>query len=399
VASVIPTKALGHRFELLDTLRFVAAFAVVGYHWLFRGIETGTMTTVSYSGAAQVASYGYLGVELFFMISGFVITISAHGKTASRFAVSRLVRLYPAFWVAVLITATVTVIWGPPVLHVTIPQVLANLTMAPGVFNQPLVDGSYWTLLNELIFYAMVFLFLFFRLGKWLDVFFPVWAVGMMLITLVVPRFETVPLFGNLFAFFAAGAILSTIQRKGWHWWQALGLVASFYVAVRYMVKDVARLNALDGHFVQSTGVTVAIICVFFLVMIVQTVPSVAQWRIPRSTLLGALTYPLYLLHAYLGFMFFNHFANDSNKWVLYPIAFLLIVGLAYGLHVLVERRPKKFWLKFFDTIAGNPIRWAEGLVGRGRREPERTSGGDAPAPQTDRPTIPPVSEPRRSID
>jgi len=370
MASVDPPKAVGQRFELLDTLRFVAAFGVLAYHWLFRGIQTGNITSVSYSGAAHIASYGYLGVDLFFMISGFVITISAHGKSASQFAVRRGVRLYPAYWVAMLITAAITALWGAPEIRVTITEVLANLTMAPSVLKQPLVDGVYWTLLNELIFYAMIFLFLLFGLDKWFDRFFPAWALMMAAITVVAPHFQTVPLFGNLFAFFAAGAILSTIQRDGWHWWQAIGLGASFYVAVRYMIGDVARLNTIRGPFVQSTAVTVVIVCGFFAIMIAQTIPVVTTWRIPKSTLLGALTYPLYLLHAYLGFIFIDHFANASNKWLIYTAGVVLALGLSYVLHVLVERKLKAFWLRFFDVLAGIPIRWCESALRRLRRQP-----------------------------
>jgi peptidoglycan/LPS O-acetylase OafA/YrhL len=336
---------------------------VIGYHWLFKGIETGTLTTLSYSSVSGIAAYGYLGVHLFFMISGFVIAASAQGRTASQFAVRRLVRLYPAFWVAVLVTALVTVFWGAPVLHVTIPEVLANLTMIPSVLNQPMVDRSYWTLLCEIIFYGMVFMLLIAGLGRRLEVFFPAWAVLMAVVSVLAPQLAAVPLLGTLYAFFAGGAIISTIQRHGWRWWQAIGLVASFYLAIRYIIADTNRINdGQNGPFVQSVPLTVAIVCAFFVLLLVQITPQASAWVIPKSALLGALTFPVYLLHAHLGYMLFNQFANDGNKWVVYPIALALVLVLAYGVHVLVERRPKRMWMLLFDRTVGVAVRWIEGM-------------------------------------
>lgn len=369
MVSVTPTRVLGPRFELLDYLRFVAAIAVLAYHWLFRGIETGTMSTVGYNPVSQVASYGYLGVELFFMISGFVIALSAHGRSAADFAVGRGVRLYPAFWVAMLFTALVTALWGAPELRVTVIEVIANLTMAPNVFDQPLVDGVYWTLLNELIFYGLIFLFLLFRMGKWLDLFFPAWALGMVAVLHLAPQLSTRPLLGGLFSFFAAGAIFSTIQRRGWHWWQIVGLAASFYIAMRYVIADVEKLNADDGPFTQSTLITCVIVASFFVLLLVQIQRPVQAWKLPRSRLAGALTYPLYLLHAHLAFIFFNNFATEENKWLMYALAFVLVIGLAYALHYLIEVKSKRFWKKAFDAVVGTPIRWVERI---GRRAASR---------------------------
>lgn len=324
------------------------------------------MSSVSYNPLSQIAAYGYLGVELFFMISGFVIAISAYGRTASDFAVRRTIRLYPAFWAAMALTALATALWGSPEMSVSWLQIAANLTMAPNVFDQPLVDGVYWTLLNELIFYGMIFIFLLFRAGRWLEPFFPAWALAIAVIPHVAPSLGSRPLIGGLFSFFAAGAIISTIQRRGWQWWQVFGLLASFYAAIRYVIADVERLNAATGPFEQSTLTTCLIVTAFFVVMIVQALPPVRSWRLPRSRLVGSLTYPLYLLHAHLAFIFFNHFSNDGNKWLLYALALALVLVVSYGLHMLVEVKAKRLWRRFFDTLVGSPIRQLEGF---GRRE------------------------------
>lgn len=76
----------------------MAALAVMIFHYGFRGNAVG-MSQFSYEPMAEAAKYGYLGVELFFMISGFVILMTASAGSLRRFCVSRAVRLYPSFWI------------------------------------------------------------------------------------------------------------------------------------------------------------------------------------------------------------------------------------------------------------------------------------------------------------
>jgi peptidoglycan/LPS O-acetylase OafA/YrhL len=68
-----------HRFYELDLLRFFAALAVVLFHHGFRGYAADHMTDMPYLSLAPAAKYGYLGVDLFFLISGFVILMTASG--------------------------------------------------------------------------------------------------------------------------------------------------------------------------------------------------------------------------------------------------------------------------------------------------------------------------------
>ncbi len=98
---------------------------------------------------------GQVGVVVFFLISGFVIPFSIKNKPEqlAPFLVSRFFRLYPAFWVSVILAlVSKELIFNETI---SIGVFLANLTMVPGVFGKPMLYSVYWTLLVELAFYLM----------------------------------------------------------------------------------------------------------------------------------------------------------------------------------------------------------------------------------------------------
>lgn len=102
------------RYYGLDLLRFLAALAVVLYHYTFRAYNSDNLSPVRYEELGQLTRYGYLGVQLFFMISGYVILLSMQGKTVRQFLIARMQRLFPAFWVACTLTFLVVRLWGTP---------------------------------------------------------------------------------------------------------------------------------------------------------------------------------------------------------------------------------------------------------------------------------------------
>jgi peptidoglycan/LPS O-acetylase OafA/YrhL len=153
----------GHtdRLAFIDCLRAIAVILVFLTHSteIFSGIATGGAWLTE---TAHRHDFGRIGVVLFFAISGFLIPSSLRGRTGEgsrRFLLSRFFRLFPAFWVSIPIS-----VWAHFwIVHVPITNrdVLLNFTMIPRAFGAQMVNGAYWTLEVELLFYGLcLFLFL-----------------------------------------------------------------------------------------------------------------------------------------------------------------------------------------------------------------------------------------------
>ncbi|MPS48372.1 acyltransferase family protein [Methylobacillus sp.] len=173
------------RIVFLDALRGMAAFSVLIYHLQNYFINSShkaeyETSVVSFSKLLlNNINLGLFGVVLFFLISGFIIPQTLNSRTTVfKFSINRFFRLYPAFWASILIT----IIVGPMVGAGEFSgiQILANATMVPKIFGQDLINGIYWTLFVELIFYVICAAMF---VGKLLD---NVKAVGVIALALAL---------------------------------------------------------------------------------------------------------------------------------------------------------------------------------------------------------------------
>jgi peptidoglycan/LPS O-acetylase OafA/YrhL len=156
-----------NHFPLLDPLRFGAALGVAIFHQMFwswawvsigvPGFERQVAADVLYPSAAPFTWFGWVGVEIFFVISGFVIANSASRASPKEFLLGRARRLYPAVWVCATATLLVLVLFGSgPASEFILPYIHAMTLVPKGVTGQWL-DNVYWTLAAETAFYGLVF--------------------------------------------------------------------------------------------------------------------------------------------------------------------------------------------------------------------------------------------------
>lgn len=144
----------------IDLLRFAAAFMVMAFHLGFWGCAAPHSRTNSlvgvhacFPGLAPFTSTGWVGVEIFFAISGFVIAWSAQGQSALSFARRRFLRLAPAAWICATITACVALAFAHAEPGELTRAYLRTLVFFP---TAPWVDDAYWTLGVEIAFYAVI---------------------------------------------------------------------------------------------------------------------------------------------------------------------------------------------------------------------------------------------------
>ncbi len=131
---------------------------------------------------------------------------------------------------------------------------------------------------------------------------------------------------------------LCLIYRTGLSWAPAVILVICFGNAL-YQAASFARRVSERYHQVLHLPVVLAIITVIFIVLTLVALQVTRRLGRPWFAALGALTYPLYLVHAYSGFTLFNLFAGDVSRWILLAAMITFMTGLAWAVHQVAEVR------------------------------------------------------------
>ncbi|SIO58985.1 Peptidoglycan/LPS O-acetylase OafA/YrhL, contains acyltransferase and SGNH-hydrolase domains [Burkholderia sp. GAS332] len=146
------------RFNHVQALRFFAAAAVVLGHsvifWHMKFPGTIDDATRDYFGWA-----GGWSVGLFFCISGFVITHSSRNQSPLAFLAIRMLRIYPAFWFACLLAAAIKLFFFHSFNWHAEGFTWQSLLLVPaGEIPYPL--RVEWSLVHEVFFYILFFVFL-----------------------------------------------------------------------------------------------------------------------------------------------------------------------------------------------------------------------------------------------
>ena len=333
------------RNGILDGMRFVAAVTVMGFHYFYSGIYGGKILGAEYfPGLVGYFKYGYLGVEFFFLISGYVIFRSAYSHGFPDFVLGRVRRLFPAFWVCVGITTICVSVIGHGRLQVGVTQVLANLTMVPKVLGFEYVDGVYWTLAYELNFYLLVSVLLLFGLGGHLRAVFTFWAIWIGLCELVLKIH--LPFSNGYYGYFAAGACFYMVQQQA-TWLSVFALSISCVSAWLFSV-DHASLTFAgrpQGISLQVVSYIVWAMFIFFSALASGFLPK-ANGKLAR--VLGGVSYPLYLLHAHIGFAVISLFALRIGQVAALGVAAALVLMLSTVVHLWFEKHLSSTWGRLF---------------------------------------------------
>lgn len=312
------TRRNEERLFNLDILRLASAIMVLAYHYGFRMGVTGEGGSVSFPNFAPVAIWLDSGFLIFFVISGYVITLSVEGRTAFDFAVGRVARLWPTFMLCATATALVLSVWPVPGQPApTLKQWLAHLVINARALGQPFLDGAYWTIAYEMMFYGWVFVFMALGLFKrywraivlsWLalsmvnELHFDSEALRKLLITEYSGYFAfgiTLYKMGQDRSPLAVGILLASA---------ACATITPFITEAKFLTAYAVHRSPLGIALIGPVSVSVVAFTVLLPTLPVR--PALALG-------LGALTYPLYLLHQHIGYAAFAWFGANHNPLLI----------------------------------------------------------------------------------
>ncbi|MEV5006356.1 acyltransferase [Streptomyces sp. NPDC055692] len=331
----------GPRLYAIDAIRLLAALMVAVHHYagtrrvnqpdnaIWDRPVSEIMPTVFH-----FATYGWIGVEIFFVISGFVICMSCWGRTPRQFFVSRVIRLYPAYWFAIVFTTAVLAAL-PGVWERLRPRdVLLNLTMLQSGSGVQNVDGVYWTLWAELRFYLLFLLVVVTGLTyRKVVVFCCVWGAAAMLAP--VASFPLLDLLAGPDAawYFIAGLALYLMHRFG------QDLLLWGILAMSWLMGQRELGQRIDEvEHVSSWRGAVLLYTVFLLVMIAIALGLTDRIRWKWLVTAGSLTYPLYLMHYAAGTTLINRLRDTMDARLLVASLLACFLVLSYLVHCCVER-------------------------------------------------------------
>ncbi|RII20857.1 Acyltransferase family protein [Streptomyces sp. YIM 130001] len=335
------------RLRALDGLRLVAALMVALYHYGGRDGEIsqawGSSPAMQFPTAHTWFAYGCLGVQIFFVISGFVICMSGWGRPLRSFFASRAARLLPSYWAAVILVTAVFAL--PPVVYAAVSpsDFLVNLTMLQQPLGADRVLGVCWTLWAEVRFYALFALCVVLPGAnrRRVVLFCAVWTLASVIAEAASMPLLDLVLMPEYAPFFIGGIGLYLVHRDR-HDVTAWGIVGvSWLLGQHYAVDRLWHAPNPDFFsFRPSLGI-IAVVTLGFAA--VAAVALGLLNRVDRAwlTTAGALTYPFYLVHEHLGWVsvgaLHRGLGLPSYATVLGTVA--LMLGLAWLLNRFVEDR------------------------------------------------------------
>ncbi len=333
------------RYRELDALRGIAALSTVFFHF-----------TLGRPEADYGFELGVTGVDLFFIISGFVIFMTINKVSSTlEFAVNRFARLYPTYWACVTLTflLMIAVAFIAHKSHPSFYQYAANMTMFQFYFGVQDLDGPYWTMLVEMLFYICIGLLNSFGRIKYvlpiglavvgttivMDLAMEFWYPALQKVHDYFPLITHFPLFLSGIIFYK---LMNEVEGKSEKPFLYSALAVCFGAAL--LLYDNGGKSV---HFI-NFGQYFCCLALYFLVFIL-FVNNKLGFVVNRVTLfLGRISFPLYLIQLYISINFVIPGLMKYAGFGFWPaclgaLAVLLVIsaGINYFVEVPMNKRLK----------------------------------------------------------
>lgn len=307
---------------------------VLVFHYTYRGHVGGWVPEAAPTEVQSITRYGYLGVHLFFAISGFVIFMSAHQASARSFFASRISRLFPAYWVSIILTESIVRIGGMDQLTVSWLDTAINLTMLTHLLGAEYVDGAYWSLAVELHFYALMIILIKTNNLNRINQIMMTW-LALAAIDIIRPIYPLeFWLIANWAPFFCMGITAYLIRTERITKTRLTLFCISASLAIISNIKKAQ--DAPTQEKIVISIITIAIIGIFLMI-------GLNRFRMKENRAIywaGCLTYPVYLMHEYVGYTIMSTNAANGIPYSLsLLITFIAVTASAFLVHQFVEKK------------------------------------------------------------
>jgi len=357
------------RIEIIDAFRGIAVMGVLIFHYFYR--FSPPYSEINYYPYQYtpiwVTKYGYYGVQFFFVISGFVISRTLEKCTSfSVFITKRIIRLLPCLIICSAITFTIEAFSGGlnnPLTRSSYLNFLPSLTFtSPDLWNSifstnkiSYIDGVYWSLSVEMQFYIIVGLLFFWNRTKILFNWVTITSVLTILRVISSPKLHWLfpeSLNNKLDSVYSTYMYLNL----SYYIYFALGIL--FYKLYsktenisHKLISMISIVGILELYFLRDNYLRILYITIItlFLLLIYRE-----HWLfLLRNRIIlwiGAISYPIYLLHEDIGLIIMNEIANFWNIPLLVKLTPLIAISCIFSISHLMTKYFETPIIKYFKT-------------------------------------------------
>ena len=338
---------IAKRNVTLDLVRIFACLWVWLYHWTGNAstwAEFSQPINLSFSfiptQIQDLLNRGHLGVDLFFVLSGCVITNSALQNSPIAFAKNRFTRLFPAYFISSLVTIA---LYGLAGGNRGILLGFYWLTGFPLIFSSRPYIGPAWTLHHEILFYVLVYLVL--RFGKIKKKNLIIFAnLGSFAVFsgLIFCHFTETSIASNSFVlllpYFLFGMFTQLLDSANLWRYSSLG----FFVSSLLVIHELYYNSGSKSYF--ASFILFLLISIFIAI---SKVENIQEWSPPKSIQftirkIALMTYPIYLLHLTAGGALISYlYGNGLPIWFAIFLSGSFVIFLSWWIVEIFEPRFK----------------------------------------------------------
>jgi len=339
------------RSGTLDLLRFFAVVMVFMAHYTdtFNYIYKIVPANLKW---LNISCYGTLALIIFFIVSGYVVTMTSLTRDIKEFTITRLSRIYPLFWISCIAAFILPRLISHSYLaHTSSKTLLVNLTMIPSIFGYQMINPVFHTLAIELFFYIFIGLIIAFKLWNRI-----IQIIAILLLYCIFAAFQQVVSLNFVILPFTAGMLFFFIsvnysEKRKLYFLLALNFFCQIAIS-RPLQQQLGKFYK-EPDIVSLWGIVIIICVIYGVFMLIAKKKLHVNGR-PFYQTLGEIAYPFYLFHIY--FLCFYWYCRDMIQPDL--LLFLLFIAITFAswvINKIIEKPISKIAYKML-TVTVNQV-------------------------------------------